>query len=199
MEPLTPDDLRRLPLRAIVAIAVRCVQCSIVYANGLRRVPSVQEALEKLEQMSGGMLAGFHCTRGMTVSSIACSEAADKCFEECGVLSEQTRKPGDDELTVAPLALLRMLGSAYRAVSLLADLPEKSSIESFGNTIVEYTVRAVTELRRVAGAESERIAEVIHNDYDDLVSFNLGTFPELGEPVGMRNFGQLPPWLLEKD
>jgi hypothetical protein len=190
-------DLKRLPLRAIVAFAARCA----------RRV-------EHLAQLPEGH-AGREQRRVAIENALGLAEAAargDACpsFESI-VQAINVSRQGSGGTRSCESAVVAAAGAAHAAASLLTvmeravedqDMPQSArnagarkflvSLESTTADLAAMSAfTAAAEAYDAVGLENEAFVAASLNDYDHLCRLNLGRYPEPGEPIDPSPSGPL--------
>jgi len=179
----TEDDLKQLPLRAIVAYAMRCarrVQPLLLRATGLpgheRNVGAVDEATLAAERFCRGEQvtaadADAHAAYADAVNARAACAAADAAARAAYASYAAARA------TRAAAARAAAENAAAYAVN-AADAATDATADAAADADAEATA--------VRAAEAAAKA-----DYDRLLSLNLGVYPELGQPIDPTENGPL--------
>ena len=193
----TVEDLKKLPLRAMVAFAVRCA----------RRV-------EHLAQLPEGEV-GTEQRRIAVDEALRLAEAVargDACPSvESIVQAIDASRQGADVAHRRESAVAAAAQAAHAAASVLSflgravddqDMPQSArnvedrkflgSLESTTADLVAMSAyTAAAEADDAVGLANEHYVAASLNDYDKLSRLNLGRYPEPGEPIDASPSGPL--------
>jgi hypothetical protein len=192
------EDLKKLPLRAIVAFAARCArrvehlaQLPEGHPEKQRRRAAIEAAIKMAEEIA----RGSPCT---TVESVIREIDASRGVAGGGLWSDS--------------AVAAVTQAAHAAASVCHALgPEESdrgkhSWEEgvFGRTFLEHLAKTTADVAALGAftAASEAADAVGHSDafitvavgdYQRLLSLKLGDYPQAGEPIDPSSDGPLGP------
>ncbi len=191
----TAEDLKKLPLRAIVALSVRCarrVEALALLPEDHARADDCRAAVKAALQMAEDFARGAACTSCESVIS---------AIEAC-------RDTAQGEIVRAN-AIAAVVQAAYAAATALnADLLEREPEERhlfspptrpfahLANVTAEIaTLDAFTTAVDAADAVgySEDLIRRSVGDYQRLLNLNLGSYPFAGQPIDPSPDGPLGP------
>jgi hypothetical protein len=178
------QELSRLPLRAIVAFAVRCAS---------RVEPLTSELGEEAVQIVHGVIAtaeGF--AKGASLDKNMVDEAARAAARAADVVrsgSSRASTAGRDSANAARAAwaaseTVRAAHSAARAIGVGA-LDAALSAAALASQVAEAADDAATAAAEVAAANAARA------DLSRLLELNLGGPGEIGQPIDVTETGPL--------
>jgi hypothetical protein len=193
------DDLKKLPLRAIVAFAARCAR----RVEHLAQLPegdprresnrcAVEAALHMAEEFAKGadgppdesVVAAVDASRGVPGGPAGSEDAAAAAAEACHAaasawhLTSNIGAGKDDPPELKKEEVRRILGTLSHVTADLA-------------TLNAFTAAATAY--RSAGCHNEDFVRAALNDYNALLRLQLGRYPEVGEPVDPSPLGPLGP------
>lgn len=176
----TEDDLKRLPLLAIVAYAVRCARRALPVVDA---VPSfathgaaVKQAIFFVERFCAG--------EDLNVAPDAGERAATAAGRAAAVAQSFAGGP----------ALALAAGAAQAAAQAAAAVEDSwADPASAVRAVRAATYAAGRAGRAVAPDRSAAVNAAARADYDRLLGLNPGTYPELGQPIDPTENGPLGP------
>jgi hypothetical protein len=193
------EDLKSLPLRAMVAFAVRCArrvehlaqlpegdvrreQRRLAIDEGLRMAEAVArgDSCPSVESIIPAIDASRHAAGAAARCASAMASARATVHAAASVLSVMDCAVGDQEM---PLSARRVEARKFlRALeSTTADLAAMSAFT------------AATNAYDAVGLDNEDLVASSMNDFDRLSCLDLSRFPELGEPIDASPGGPLGP------
>jgi hypothetical protein len=193
----TPDDLKKLPLRAIAAFAARCarrVEHRALLPDHHPDAESCRSAVSDAIQLAEDFARGLPCTSGESV--IRKAEAA--------------RETARDEL-VRQDAIAAVVQAAYTAVTALdaidvradpgeSHLLSPSTVPPPLSHLADVTadlaaLNAYTAAVDASDAtgHSDMFIKSAAGDYQKLLDLDLGNYPEGGKPIDPSPEGPLGP------
>ena len=194
----TTEDLKKLPLRAIVAFAARCArrveplsQFPTDHPQREARRVAIDNAIRLAEEVSSGspprsvepVVQALDATQAISGGGIACecAAAAAAAAARTAAIVWLVVNPGEsdrdaDRWTKTPEA------RSYRS-RLANDTAELVAIDAF-TVAVEAADAAAHDDAFIGGAIQ---------DYQRLLGLNLGTYPEPGRPIDPTPDGLLGP------
>ena len=195
---LTADDLKKLPLRAIVAFAARCARrvehlavLEVGHSEAARWNAGIAEAIRVAEDVA----------RGLPCSTV---DSGVREVEECRVFA-----PGDLARENAYAAVVRTVHAAACACHAIArrEEPAQRRLASGGpplNPLPPHLADLTADLAALgaftaamdaaeAVATSDDLTMWAARDYQALLSLRLGKYPEAGQPVDPSPAGPLGP------
>ena len=194
VENYTPDDLKKLPLRAIVAWAVRCAR----RVEHLARLPDDSPDKERCQKaVEQALRLAEDFARSLPTSEV---EAAVSEIEACRTIAhgDFVRESAMSAIVLAGHAT----ATATDALELEAESEEKHRFKMADPTRLAHLVDITADLAardafaaaldaaRAVG-HSERVVDAARNDYEKLLRLSLGSYPEAGEPVDPSPDGPL--------
>jgi hypothetical protein len=192
----TPEDLKKLPLGAIVALAARCarrVERLALLPDGHpeeeRRRTAVASAIRLAEDFA----------KGMQCSSI---ESVVREIEACRALAA-----GDfvrDSAMSAVVLAAHAAAAAIRAIDLgdepgepsLVGSPPPNPLHHLADVTADLAVRdAFMAALEAVGADghTDRFVKAAVEDYQKLMRLDLGSYPQAGAPIDPSSEGPLGP------
>jgi hypothetical protein len=194
----TVEDLRKLPLRAIVAFAVRCArrveplsELPADHPQRAARREAIENAIRLAEEVSGGSPSGsiervvqaLEATQAISGSGIACecAAAAAAAAARTAATVWLVLNPGESDQDAERWTKTAEARS-YRT-RLANDTGELVAMDSFTAAVEAADAAAYNDLF-MRGATQ---------DYERLLSLDLGTYPQAGKPVDPSPNGPLGP------
>ncbi len=174
----TEDDLKKLPLLAIVAYAVRCARRAQPI---LDTVPSfamhgaaVQQAISLAERFCAGKDLND------------APDAAERAADAAGRAADVARSfAGGSAVALAA-------GAAQAAVQAAAAVEDFWAQPDSADRVVRAATYAAGRAgRAVAADRCAAVSTAARDDYDRLSALNLGTYPDLGQPIDPTETGPL--------
>lgn len=173
----TEDDLKTLPLRAIVAYAVRCAKRVQPLYAGAAWLPGFAEHEAAVERAIS--LAQNFCL-GQDVSAIDDAVAAAAAAEAAAWVAADAAKAAAFAAAYAAYA-----ANAANAATYAAD-------EAVDAAIAAADAEAEAYADDDLCADNTRVAaRAAKTDIDRLLQLNLGTYPELGQRIDPTENGPL--------
>jgi hypothetical protein len=190
----TPEDLKKLPLRAIVTLAARCAR-RVEHLAYLPDDHPEKERCRKAVADAIGLAEDF--AQGLPCSSL---ESVVREVEACRPIVQDDYQR-DSALGTAVLAA-HAAASALRSLG-LRDEPEES--HAFGAAkpnpfphLADVTADLATRDAFLAASESagaeghtSTFVKAAVEDYQKLLRLELGTYPEAGKPIDLSAKGPL--------
>jgi hypothetical protein len=198
----TLENLKRLPLRAMVAFAVRCArrvehlaQLPEGHPGQAERRVAVEAALRLAEAIARGdadlsaesVVQAIDASRQAAGAEPSCQSAAAAAAEAAhaaaSVLSLIDRAVEDQNMPASEqnATARKFLGSLE---STTADLAAMSAFS------------AADEANDAVGLNNKDFVGAFLNDYDKLVRLALGHYPEPGDPIDPSPVGPLGPFVI---
>ena len=174
------DDLKNLPLRAIVAYAVRCarrVRPLYGRAGGIADLAEHEAAVEGALSLAERFCFGDDVGQGAYGAAYGAGDAAD---------------------TAAAQDAARAASAAARAAAYAFDIPKSAVYDHpvYASRVAAEAVDAAGAAARAAGHASDDAGTVeaaAKADFDRLLELNQGAYPELGQPIDPTANGPLGP------
>jgi hypothetical protein len=182
----TPEDLKKLPLRAIVALAARC-------ARGVEqqaRLPDHDPRQERCRNaVAGAIKLAEDFAQGLPCSSAelvireveACREFVQDDFERDSALGAAILAA---HAAVAALRSLEMRGEPEEAH--MFGPPKPNPFPHLADVTADLAARdAFLAASEAAGAEGyiDAFVKAGNEDYEILLRLNLGSYPGAGKPI----------------
>ena len=192
----TPEDLKKLPLRAIVALAVRCAR----RVEHLALLPDDHPASERCRAAVGAALRmAEDFAQGRPCPSL---ESVVREIEACRAIGE-----GAFVHDMAMAAVIRAVHAAATALHALDLRGEPEEAHVFGAAqpnplphLADVTAdlvagEAFTAAVEAAGAEghTDQFLKGAIEDYEKLLQLELGSYPQAGKPFDPSSSGPLGP------
>jgi hypothetical protein len=192
----TPEDLKRLPLRAIVVLGARCAR----RVEHLALLPDDHPESERCRAAVGASLRmAEDFARGSPCSSL---ESVVREIEACRAIGE-----GAFVHDMAMAAVVRAAHAAATAMHALDLGGEPEEPHPFGAAkpnpfphLADITAdraagEAFTAAVEAAGADghTDRFLKGAIEDYQKLLRLGLGSYPQAGEPIDPSTNGPLGP------
>ena len=176
----TRDDLKQLPLGAIVAYAVRCarrVQPLYGRAAGIAELPKHEAAVEGAISLAENFCLSHDVSAAAYDAAYAARDAADAA----------------DAKDAA-----RAAAAAARAAAYAFDVPKSAVYDRpvYASRVAAEAVDAAEAAARAAdhAFDGARAVEAAARaDFDRLLKLNQGTYPKLGQPIDPTENGPLGP------
>ena len=190
----TPEDLKKLPLRAIVALAARCSR----RVEHLARLPDPHPDCERCRvAMAKGIRLAEDFANGSPCSS---AEIVVREIEECRAISK-CEFAGDSAMATVVMTA-HAAASALHACELCSECAQSHSVGSRKPDPIGHLADVTADLaaRAAFTAAFEAVAAIGHSDsfitaaihdYEKLLRLELGKYPEAGEPVDPSSKGPL--------
>jgi hypothetical protein len=190
----TPEDLKKLPLRAIVALAARCSR----RVEHLARLPDAHPECERCRVATAKAIRlAEDFANGSPCSS---AEIVVREIEECRAMSN-CEFAGDFALATVAMAA-RAAANALHARELCGECTQSRSVGSHRPDPIGHLADVTADLaaRAAFTAAFEAVAAIGHSDsfitvaiddYEKLLRLELGKYPEAGEPVDPSSNGPL--------
>jgi hypothetical protein len=192
----TPEDLKKLPLRAIVALAARCarrVERLALLPDGHPQQERCRKAAATAVRLAEGYASGSPCSS---------AESAVVEIEECRAIAN-CDFIRDSALATFSLAA-RAAVNALRACDLCAESANSHAGGSRGPDAIGHLadVNADLAARDTFTAAFEAVAADRHTDgfikaaiadYERMLRLDLGRYPEPGSPIDPSAKGPLGP------
>jgi len=174
----TEDDLKKLPLLAIVAYAVRCARRA---QPVLDTIPSFAMHGAAVEQAIS--LAERFCV-GADLN--AAPDAAERAADAAG------RAASVAQSFAGGSAVALAAGAAQAAAQAIAAVEDSWADPHSADRVVRaVTYGAGRASRAVATDRTAAVSAAARADYDRLLSLHPGTYPDLGEPIDPTETGPL--------
>lgn len=198
------QDLRNLPLRALVAFAARCARR--IYPQFL--LPS---SLPQAQQFISAVDKAITLAEAYAKNEPVSSKNAHVTGAEAASVAQSLQKlPIDFQMVLVANSAAEAAYAVYSAASELGEsnaivtkafmLTDGADMKSIGNTLAEvrglhtanFAVRASVFAAHAAPLSTLHIS----HDFAKLASLALGAYPDLGDPIDTDNTGPLGPlWL----
>jgi hypothetical protein len=193
------EDLKQLPLRAMVAFAVRCarrVEHLAQLPEGDVRCEQRRAAIDEALRLAEAVARGDVCPSADTVvQAIAASRQAASVAPNCASAAAAA-----EQAAHAAASLLTLLERAEDD----QDMPQSARnagarkfLGDLESTTADLTVMsaytAAVDAFDAVGLANEEFVALSLNDYDTLSRLNLGHYPEPGEPIDPSPSGPLGP------
>jgi hypothetical protein len=194
----TTEDLKKLPLRAIVAFAARCArrvesiaQFPAVHPQQEARRVAIDDAIRLAEDVSKGsacasiepMVRALEATRAISGAGVGC---------ECAAAAAAAAAR-----TAATVWLMLNPGEGDRDADRWTNTPEArsylSSLEKDTADIVALDAFTAAVEAADAVAFDDTFMRGAIQDYERLLGLNLGTYPQAGRPIDPAPDGPLGP------
>ena len=194
----TTEDLKKLPLRAIVAFAARCArrvepiaQLPAGHPQHEARRLAIDNAIRLAEEISRGsacastepVLQALDATRAIPGGGIGC---------ECAVAAAAAAAR-----TAATVWLVLNQGESDRGADRWTNTPEaRSYLAHLANVTADVVAldafTAAVEAASAVAHDDTFMRGAIH-DYETLLGLHLGTYPQAGQPIDPSPDGPLGP------
>jgi hypothetical protein len=193
----TPEDLKKLPLRAIVALSARCAR----RVEHLARLPDNHAERERCRSaVSNAIGLAEDFANARPCPSL---ESVVREVEACRAVAE-----GDFVRDFAMAAVVQTAHAAATALHALGLRDEPSGRSAFGSgaganpfphladiTADQAARDAFTAAVEAAAAvgHTDRFVNAAIEDYQKLLRLDLGSYPQAGEPINLSSNGPLGP------
>jgi hypothetical protein len=192
----TPEDFKKLPLRAIVALAARCArrvehlaelpdghpakeQCRMAAANVAklaedfaagRPCPSVEAALKELDDARAIAKGSFVCDSALATFVMA-GRAAANAIHAAELSGESAESHSVGAHAADPIGNL---------ADVTADLAARAAFTAAFEAVA-------------AEGHTDPFIKAAIDDYERLLRLDLGRFPQSGKPIDPSSSGRLGP------
>jgi hypothetical protein len=192
----TPEDLKKLPLRAIVALAARCAR----RVEHLALLPDDQpEAQRRRAAVASAIRLAEDCAKGLPCPSL---KSVVREIEACRAVVE-----GDfvrDSAMGAVVWAAHSAGAALYVLEARAELeqshmfgpPKPNPFPHLADVTADLAARdAFTAALEAVGADghTDTFIKAAIADYEKLLRLDLGTYPQAGKPIDPSSSGPLGP------
>jgi hypothetical protein len=194
----TIADLKRLPLRAMVAFAARCgrrVEHLAQLPEGDSRKEEHRRAIEAALCLAEGVARGDACPSAESVL-----QAIDKSRGAAALPSCQSAAVAATEAARAAVSVLTVI---EREVEDQDMPPSERTAEarkflgglehSLVDVVALSAYTAAAEAYDAVGIHNEGFVGPSLNDFDKLITLKLGRYPEPGDPIDPSSSGPLGP------
>jgi len=176
----TKNDLKKLPLGAIVAYAVRCarrVQPLYGRAAGGAKLAKHEAAVEEAISLAENFCLRHDVHAAAYGAAYAARDAVD---------------------TAVAQDAARVASGAARAAAYAFDIPQSavyehaiyaSRVAAEADDAAQAAVRAADH----AWADAQAVAAAARGDFERLLKLNHGTYPKVGDPIDPAEYGPLGP------
>jgi hypothetical protein len=192
----TPENLKKLPLRAIVALAVRCAR----QVENLALLPGDHPETQRCRAAAtNAILLAEDFAKGQPCSS---SASVLQEMEACRAVAQGdfTRQSAMGAIALAA----RAAATAERALEARVEKeqphlfggPKPNPFPHLGDVTADLAARdAFTAALEAADAEghSDAFIKGAMDDYEKLVRLDLGSYPQAGKPIDPSGDGPLGP------
>jgi hypothetical protein len=194
----TAEDLKKLPLRAIVAFAARCArrvesisQSSVSNPQQEDRRMAIDNAIRLAEEISRG-------SDPLSSAAVDQALAATRALTSDSVKGEcATAAAAAAARTAATVWLVLNQGESSRDTERWTNTPEaRNYISHLTNVTADVVAMdAFTAAVEAASADaySDNFMRGAIHDYESLLGLSLGTYPEAGRPIDPSPDGPLGP------
>jgi hypothetical protein len=192
----TPEDLKKLPLRAIVALSARCAR----RVEHLSLLPDDHPEIERRQAaVANAILLADDFAKGLPCSSL---ESVVREVEACRTFAEE------DYVRDSAMGAIVMAARAAATAAQVLDLSgEREEPHLFGaakpdplphlaNVTADLTARdAFLAALEAVGAEghADSFIKAAVEDYETLLRLDLGSYPQAGKPIDPSSRGPLGP------
>jgi hypothetical protein len=179
----TEDDLKKLPLLAIVAYAVRCARRAQPVLDTIPSFAMHGAAVEQAISLAERFCVGANLN--------AAPDAAERAAEAAG------RAASVAQSFAGGSAVALAAGAAQAAAQAIAAVEDSWADPNSADRVVRAVTNGAGRASRAVAADrtaADRTAAVnaaARADYDRLLSLNPGTYPDLGEPIDPTETGPL--------
>lgn len=173
------DDLKKLPLRALLAYTARCTQ----RIQPFFRVGNSPEAQAAATAVSDAIRLGLNFASGVEIDTNVAVRIEEDVLQAVMLASEETRTNRRAAFTA---------NSAYA----LANAAHMAILARDSKTRVQYANRALAAVVTAvdaADAADRSIRRAAPRDFAMLCKLGLGSFPEMGKPLDPSAKGPLGP------
>ena len=193
---LTVEHFKQLPLRAIVAFAVRCARRVEEHAQLPEGHPQRESRRQAIEAALGMAEAFAKGSDAPPDESVIAAVAASRGVEG--------GPPGNADATAAAAEAAHAAACAWQAASERKEEVEpfetdRAKAEGFLKAVGDITAE-IAALNAFTAAKDANVSIGYHNedflhtvwyDYDQLIRLNAGRYPELGNPIDPSPEGPL--------
>jgi hypothetical protein len=192
----TAEDLKKLPLRAIVALAVRCAR----RAEHLARLPDGHPENERCRTVaSSAIRMAEDFARGLPCVSL------ESAVQEVESAREIAKGDFARETALGSIILAtRAAANAAHSLQLYSEFAGSHKVGSSNVNPIGHLAElsadvaardAFTAAFQTVAAEghSDPIVKAAVDDYKSLLQLELGKYPEAGEPIDPSSKGPLGP------
>ncbi len=197
----TPEDLKKLPLRAIVALSARCARrverLALLpddHPDKERRRSAVADAIRLAEDFANGLSPS-------SLESVVREVEASRAVTE----GEFVR----DIAMAAVLQTARAVANAQRAIELRSESEKSRSVAAAKSDPLPHLADVAADLaaRDAFSAAFEAVGADGHTDafikaaiedYERLLRLELGSYPQAGQPIDTSSKGPLGPQELSR-
>ena len=180
--PLLPteDDLKKLPLLAIVAYAVRCARRTQPVVDTIPNFTTHGAAVEQAISLAERFCVGKDLNDA--------PDAAERAADAAGRAATLARSfAGGSAVALAA-------GAAQAAAQAAAAVEDFWTQPDSADRVAQAATYAAGRAGRAVSADRyAAVSAAARADYDGLLSLNLGTYPELGQPIDPTENGPLGP------
>jgi hypothetical protein len=196
---LTVEDLKKLPLRAIVAFAARCArrvehlsQLPEGHPEKERRRAAIEAAIQMAEDFSRGstcpsvesMVQSVDASRGVTVGKPSCDSAAAAAAGASHAAASAWDALGSEEGGSGVFSRERVADARDFLDRLAHTTADLAAMDAF---------TAAVEAFDAIGLHNEDFVAAALQDYEKLLGLRLGHYPEAGQPINPSPDGPLGP------
>jgi hypothetical protein len=214
-------DLKRLPLRAIVAYAVRCARRVLPLYTQLRDAPDyeryigvISRVLTTAEEFCASEPLSRMRDRIDSAAAESC-QAVDAAEEYEHVMHVAWSKAGDAESSrigcakyvraTAALDVVLAVDAVAEAVTRVYEsfVASRKDTENATNAVAsaaanaacgaEYAASCIADASEDPDAGASNLVAASRSDYESLAALNLGSYPNLGATIDPRETGPLGP------
>lgn len=187
---VTPEELEKLPLLALVAFAARCARRVQPFLRTAHDDPHAGRVMGAIEN---AVAAAERVACGLPV-------APDE-IERCATAADRYKNYPLAQGRGVPFVVAEAARAAAEALAGRADrvVNHAATAMSAGAQAIPITAEEgaaeMEKLRRGALGTlgNDRFREAVWRDYSTLLELNLGTFPDPGRPIGEPEAGRLGP------
>jgi hypothetical protein len=176
------EELKQIPLRALVAYAARCARRLHLLFDARIVDPEYRANVEQPIQIAERFARG----------DVGSGDAAWQSAMAAGDAAVAAAKAiGDGDLEAVANASLEAAKTAMAALE--ADLAGKTEHSGYADAIERVVALGSAEAAWAAVAVWATAVAAAWADYEKLLNLDLGAFPELGQPIDPSESGQLGP------
>ena len=175
----TKDDLKKLPLLAMVAYAVRCARRVQPILDTIPSFATHGAAVEQAISLAERFCVG----KDLNAAVDAAERAAERAADAAAVARQFA---GGNAAALAA-------GAAQAAAQATAAVEDSWADPNSADRVVRAATYAVGRASRAAADRCAAVSAAARADYDRLRSLNLGTYPDLGQPIDPTETGPLGP------
>ncbi len=187
-------ELKRLPLRAIVALAARC-------ARRVRRLYSMPENMPHAAKYQSALDRAIEVAEMVAASAVVPGTAVATAARDARVAANGGTTAAGAAATSASSAARAAEGATKAATAAAGAAPttataaeaaEAASSSAEAGRAAEATA-AAAEIAYLYAVDAAGVAAAAEADYVKLLRLNLGKYPDLGDPVDPSESGPLGP------